>query len=249
MRDELSSLIRLAELDSSARDLDEELQKIPDTLSDMRGNVEKLEALLNREREQLEEARELQRQQQAQIEESQEALTRARGKTTQASNTREADAARREVDAVKRTLKDREDEALKLTEAIEKVAASVNQHEKEFAEFKSLFDAEDEQANGRLRELESQRATVLAGRDEIIAKIPKVIVRRYDRIRKQRGSGVSEVRNGGCSACRLQVPSQQLLRVQRFEDWEQCQNCSRILFWKGGEHADGASGDEAPTTA
>lgn len=244
MRDELTSLIRLAELDASARDLDEELAKIPDTLGDMRANVEKLEALLARERDQLNEARTLQQQQQAQIEESQEALTKARGKTTQATNAREADAARREVEAVKRTLKDREDEALKLTEAIEKVAESVAQHEKEFGEFKAMFEAEDEQANARLRELESERAKVLEGRDDIVAKIPKTIVRRYDRIRKQRGSGVSEVRGGDCTACRMQVPSQQLLRVQRFEDWEQCQNCNRILFWKSGENA----GDEAPAT-
>ena len=63
MLSELRALIRLAEIDDSARTLDDELKAIPARIEDMRADVQKLETLLANERNQLADAESVKRSQ------------------------------------------------------------------------------------------------------------------------------------------------------------------------------------------
>lgn len=230
MIEELRALVKLAAIDDSARDIDNELKAIPKRTEEMRGDVQRLETLLANERSQLREAEALKVQQDAQVQDSNDRISKAKSKGAKATNARESDAADRELEATRRGLKDREDEQRRLADAITKVRASLEQHEKEFEEFKNLFLEEEKQGRARIAELEAERAKVLAGREDLAKLVSTVIVKRYERVREKRGSGVSEIRESTCGACRVQVLPQQLLQIQRGELIDQCQHCQRFLF-------------------
>lgn len=230
MRDQLRALAKLSEVDDSARDIDQELKDIPARIAEMRGDVEKLEAMLGRERQELEEAERLGRQQEEQLGQSSEMLARAKAKGAKSRNAREVEAAEREMESVRRTMREREEEQGRLREVIKKSRETLEEHQKEVAELRGTIEEDEAKARARLEELQSQRRTVLVGRDELAAKLEKALVRRYERIREKRGTAVVEVIDGTCQGCQMQLPAQQVIELQRGEDIQQCPQCVRILF-------------------
>lgn len=233
MRDELVALGKLAEIDSSAREFDVELKELPQRIDSMRSDVATLEALLAQERQQLEAAKQLRDQQATELQLKTEQLSRARGKAAKARNLREADAAEREVDTLRRALKEREEELLRLEETIKKKTASLGEREKQFEEARTMFLEEDKQARARIAELEAKRAEVTHGRDEWAAKVPRIELRRYERRREAKGQAVSIVSEGTCGMCRFALPPQLFIEAQRGETKTICPNCQTVIIFRG----------------
>ncbi len=232
MREELVALAKLAEMDDSARDIDAELKRIPQELEELRASVQMLEHMLAQERDQLAQAEALRVQQSAELKERAEGLQRARKKVAQSSNLREASAAEREVEANRRAIKEREDELGRIGDAIEAKTASLAEREKDFEEAKGVLQTREESAKLRLTELEERRAVLLNGRDQLVAKVPSNVVRRYDRLRGGLTNAVIIINDGSCSACRMALPPQLTIELQRADELHQCPHCRRIIIHK-----------------
>jgi len=233
VRDQMRALAKLAEIDSAARDFDKELAEIPARLDELRDTVQRLESLLSHERQQLAEAESLRKQQTDEIAARHDAISKAKAKSAKARNMREADASEREVDANRRMVREREEEIARLDEAIARVKGSLEGHEKEFESLRSMFAEEEQKANERLAELQAERAKATAGRDEYVEKLPKNVVTAYDRLQQKRPPAVVDVTAGGtCQGCRLALPPQQFVELQRAEALLQCEHCRRFMTFK-----------------
>ena len=230
MREELLALAKLAEMDDSARDIDAELKHIPQSLEELRENVQTLETMLSQEREQLAEAEQLKVQQSTELKERNEGLQRARKKAAQASSIREADAAEREIEANRRSMKEREDELGRIGQAIEAKTASLAEREKDFEEAKGVLQSKEESSKSRIAELEEKRAKMLNGRDDIAAKVPKLVVKRYERLKTGITNAVIVIKDGSCSGCRMALPPQLNIDLQRGNELHQCPHCRRIII-------------------
>jgi hypothetical protein len=159
-------------------------------------------------------------------------LSRAKGKGAKARNAREVDAAEREMEAVRRTMREREEERGRLREAMNKSRATLEQHQLEIGELRAVIEEDERKARARLDELNAQRTQVLTGRDAIVAQLEKTLVRRYERIREKRGTAVVEVVDETCQGCQLRLPAQQANELRRSEEIHQCPQCNRILFYR-----------------
>jgi len=232
LREELVALARLAEMDDSARDIDAELKQIPERLEELRQSVQQLEKMLAQERQQLHEAGQLKAQQSGELKDRNEGLQRARKKIAQASNIREANAAEREVEANRRAIKEREDELGRIAEAIEAKTASLAEREKDFEDTKSALQADEESSKARVVELEEQRAKLLDGRDALVAKVSKTIVKRYERLKTGIPNAVIIISDGNCTACRMALPPQLTIELRRANEMHQCPHCRRIIIHK-----------------
>ena len=232
MRDELLALAKLAEMDDSARDIDAELKQIPQSLEELRDSVQTLETMLAQERQQLAEAEDLKVQQGTELKERNEGLQRARKKIAQASSIREADAAEREVDVNRRSIKEREEELGRIGQTIEAKTASLAEREKDFEEAKGVLQEKEESSKTRVAELEEQRGKLLNGRDELAAKVPKSIVKRYERLKTGITNVVLIIKNGTCTGCRMALPPQLTIELQRGNELHQCPHCRRIIIHK-----------------
>jgi predicted nucleic acid-binding Zn-ribbon protein len=230
--EQLAALVKLSRIDVAARDLDAELERAPVRLEELRGDVKRLEDLLDAERQQVEEARALFLAQEEEIKEQTQSLARSKVKSAKARNMREVEAVERELEVIRRTLKDREGERDRLREAIEQRGSILEQREKELGEMLELVKAEESKTTERIEKLRQKRVEVLAGRDEVVALLPRNLVKRYDTIRSRRaGLGVVELKDQSCSGCHMVLPPQQANAVQRSETLEQCPRCQRILYW------------------
>ena len=232
MREELLALAKLAEMDDSARDIDAELKHIPQSLEELRENVQTLETMLAQEREQLAEAEQLKVQQSTELKERNEGLQRARKKAAQASSIREADAAEREIEANRRSMKEREDELGRIGQAIEAKTASLAERENDFEEAKGVLQSKEESSKSRIADLEEQRAKMLNGRDDIAAKVPKSVVKRYERLKTGITNVVIVIKDGTCGGCRMALPPQLNIDPQRGNELHQCPHCRRIIIHK-----------------
>jgi len=232
LREELVALAKLAEMDDSARDIDAELKQIPQRLEELRNSVQTLETMLAQERQQLEEAEQLKVQQGTELKERNEGLQRARKKAAQASSIREADAAEREVEANRRAIKEREDELGRIGQAIEAKTVSLAEREKDFEEAKGVLQADEESSKARVAELEEQRGKLLTGREDLAVKVPKSVVKRYERLKTGITNAVIIVSGGTCTACRMALPPQLTIELQRADELHQCPHCRRIIIHK-----------------
>ncbi len=231
VREQLVALAKLGRIDASTQELDRELKEIPKELGQLRESVALLEGLLAKERSELETAQNLRAQHETLLKDAVEGLARAKAKSAKAKNAREAEAVERELEATRRTIKEREVERDKLQAAITQVSASLAQHETEFAGLKELLAEKSGEAEARVAELEAQRKQALSGREELLPLIPRDVLARYDAIRGRRVTGVAEVRDGICQGCRMAVRPMQYIVIQREEGIERCSHCQRYLYW------------------
>jgi uncharacterized protein len=240
--EQLAALAKIADIDSEALRSDLELKEIPERIAELDGDVRRLGEMLQAERNELKEADSLLAAQEEELQNQSQALARSKAKGARARNMRETDAVERELDVIRRSMKDREEERETLKAAIEKRRGSAGKHEKELAELERFAAEEKQKADARMGELRVILDRVMAGRRELAAKLPADVLRRYELIRDKRaGIGAVPVKNGICTGCNTSLRPNQTIAVLRGETFEQCPRCQRLLFSpdaaKGGEQA------------
>lgn len=253
MLEELAALVRISLIDTKALRVETELREIPERMTELEGDVGRLGELLEAELQEVREAEKLLAQQESEMSSQTQSLARSKAKGARATNMREHDAVERELETIRRSLKEREEEREKLVAAIATRKQSLEKYEKEFADLKAFADKERETADARLGVLNGQLKEALTGRDEWVPKVTGAVLRRYDMIRSRRGGlGACFIKSGSCAGCFVAISPQQAIRVQRAESLEQCPNCQRFLFDRatvealGGAVEEPSSGDEPP---
>jgi uncharacterized protein len=230
LREQLRALIKLAEIDSLARGIDDRLKGIPAELEERRGAVRALEGLVERQRAGIAEAERLMAQHDSDVALRNEQLSKAKSKGAKARTMREAEAAERELEAVRRTIKDGEGEKERLRAQIAQTTASLDEPVRTLEEQKAELAAAEAAAETKLGELRAEREKVVIGRDEFTKKIDKQFIRLYERLRTKLTPVVVEVVGETCTGCRMQMPPQRFIQLQRGTDIMQCQMCQRIVY-------------------
>jgi predicted nucleic acid-binding Zn-ribbon protein len=229
--EQLVALAKIAEIDAEALRADTELRDIPLRIDGLQSDVKKLSELLAAEKQQLVDADRLLTAQEEELSNQSQSLSRSKAKGARVRNTREADAVERELETIRRLMKEREVERDALREAIAKRRASLDKHEREFAELETYVGQERVKADTRLLELNQVRERILTGRGALATKIPADVLRRYELIRsKRQGLGVAAVHNSTCAGCFVVLAPQQVISIQRAEDFAQCPRCQRLLY-------------------
>ncbi len=231
MRDELKALAKLAKMDMAAKELDEELVTLPRRIDEMRADLTTLESLLSSERAQVAEAQELKEARLSELAERKDALSQAKAKAGRSRTLREADAAEREVEANRRAMAQITEDIERLQTTVESKTASLAEREKQFEEARALFQEQEAEATARLAEVKSQLANVTEGREDLLAKLPKRISKRYARLRARTSKfmAVAIVDSGTCISCQMALPPQLYIELQRAEDFHSCPQCNALL--------------------
>lgn len=230
VHDKLRALVRLAEIDASARHLDEQLMGIPEELEERRAAVKSLAALVGGQTGQMQDAEKLLGQQEEELKSRNELLSRSKAKGAKARNMREAEAAERELDAIRRSIRDAEVEKERLQGVIEQTRTVLGGPLKELEDQQAALAEAEAGSEARLAALRIERDAMTVGRDEWVKKVPKPIYRRYERIRPKIHPAVVEAADRVCQGCRMQIGAQLFNQIIRGDDFYQCQHCQRFLY-------------------
>lgn len=167
------------------------------------------------------------RQMSIQVERSREKLSRCRTE-------REANAAQREIEELRKLYRDREIEVEKLDGFLEQARVDMVQVTTERDALLADLAAVEGDTVGRLAQGEAVVAEKEAVRKGLVANVPPVLYRRYELIRGRRGTAISSTTDGTCLACHMRLPPMLFQELTRENKFEQCPSCNRILYYRPG---------------
>jgi len=246
VRDQLLLLLELQKIDVRVNEVRASMKALPEKLEPARRDLAKLDAMIAQERAQLADAEKFRRDQEEMIKADEDAVKKAKFKVQAAKNTRDFAAASREVDNKRRSINEREEEVLKIIEALEQTRAQVAAHEADVERLRAQLAEEEKRIEGQLAELSAEAESHATGRPELAAKIDDKLLARYDHILRARGYAVAPVIAGTCQGCRMKVPPQLNNILARFESIETCPRCQRLLYREEmlAEQTEGAAATE-----
>lgn len=233
MQEELAALEQLQNLDLENLELRNELERIPHNIEEMRAEVGHVGELLERERQRLAEAEEWRRDREREIEIQNELIAKSKAKLQAARNEKENKAAQREIDTIRRTIQEREKEALEVMEAIESYRSAIEEHTREFSELEEALRVTEEDGHRRMAEVEEALGRTDSLRKELSSHVPERLLRLYERIHQRLGVALVECVAGHCTGCNMELLPQMYIELQRGEKLINCPTCNRILVFKG----------------
>jgi predicted nucleic acid-binding Zn-ribbon protein len=231
---ELSQLISLQDVDVEIKRINAEIESLPVK----RNELESQFAAENKEfldiKQQLDEALSQKSRLESEIEAEQQMLEKFKTDQMKATNEREYSTSVREIDTAKKTISTLETDVLKFMEQVEKLDALVKERspeiearrvemENKLTEYETLAKA----GSGRLE-------TLLAERTPLLETLSSETRSTYDRMSKiKSGLALSEALDYKCLACRMTIRPQVFNDIRRGETLITCENCGRILFFRG----------------
>jgi predicted nucleic acid-binding Zn-ribbon protein len=231
LRQQLQLLEELQRYDARLQEYDAALKALPEKLQLLKNDLAKVEALLSRERASLAETEKFRRDLDMQLKTDESNIAKSKSKMSQVKTGKDYMAAQREVEATRKMASDREEELLKLIEAIEAGKKSIETHEKDVEELRAHVTSEEAAINAKLEEMRSKTSGERAERDAIAAKVRPDVLKRYGTIRIRRGLAVVPVIKGTCQGCHMSIPPQLFNLLQRGNTIETCPQCNRIIYW------------------
>jgi predicted nucleic acid-binding Zn-ribbon protein len=239
MQAQIDALERLATLDAEIKELQEQLSRERDGLSRKKQQMSELDTKLTRDRTSIEEMDRVRnelhqelRQMSLQIDKSREKLARCRTE-------REANAAQREVEELRKLYRDREIEIDKLTSLADQARGEIESTSSAREKIAGDLGETEGATATRLSEVESQAAVKEAARKELVAQVQPVLYRRYELVRKRKGTALAHTVEGTCSECHMRLPPMLFQKLMRSEEFGQCPSCHRILYFR--DEANGAA--------
>ncbi|HTM18957.1 MAG TPA: C4-type zinc ribbon domain-containing protein [Kofleriaceae bacterium] len=230
VKDQLLALLDIQKIDVRVNEVRASMKALPEKLAPAKRDLAKLEAMLAEEKKQLDDAEKFRREQEEFIKGEEDALKKAKFKVQAAKNTKDFAAASREVDNKRRSINEREEEVLKIIEALDKTRAQVTAHEADVERLRAQVTEEEQKISAQMTALTAEAAEHAAGRPQLAARIEPKLLARYDHIIRGRGYGVAPVIAGVCQGCRMKIPPQLNNILARFQTIEQCPRCQRLLY-------------------
>jgi len=136
-----------------------------------------------------------------------------------------------EIQFAEQEIRANEDKILEVMMNTEARDKDVKAAEAELKTETAEIEKEKEEARKRTAEDEKLLAEWNAKRDGLRSGIDPDTLRRYERVMKYRGSGLSEVRDQKCTTCQVMLRPQTYNEVRSGQTIIECESCQRLLYF------------------
>ncbi|MFW6127301.1 MAG: zinc ribbon domain-containing protein [Thermodesulfobacteriota bacterium] len=234
MLPELERLVALQEVDKEILELSVNLDRLPRQLQEKEQERAALEAEKTASAEELEGLRKQLREMETEVADLEEGIKASRQRLMDISKELELKAMLKEIGFREDQRDQKETRVLELLEKVETQNQSVAEMEQALKQLQEVYDRQAAEVAAQVEELEQKRAVLQEKRDILKKELPAPLLKRYDFIRQRRnGSAISEVQEGVCLGCHMNILPQQFIDLQKGEEIIQCPHCQRILYWLG----------------
>ncbi len=232
MLPELNNLISLQTVDLEIKGLMQVQQELPESMRGLESKLTEVKAIAAEKEQELEEIRKQHRQMEAEMAMLDEGITRSRQRLMEIKDNIEYKAMLKEI-AFKEDRKDqKETEVLEVLDQIESLNSDLVSLHQEVASRQEVFDKMQAEVQAEMAQQMEKLQDLQAQRQEIQKNIPKQLLKRYDFIREKRqGIAITEVRQGVCQACHMNLPPQKFIELQMDKELMTCPHCQRIIYF------------------
>ena len=227
----IRALVALAAIDADLRELEEQLTQERATLESLKSGIRKLDDKLQVDRAALAAMDRSRGELIQDVRNMTQQLEHSRDKLGRARTEREANAAQRELEELRKLVRDREEEIGKLTADADAARQQIEATEADHGKLVGDLGASEGDVNSKIGEVEGKANAKRAERDAAIKGVPPQLFRRYEMIRSKRGNALAQTSDGTCNACHMSLPPQLFHRLSREPILEQCPSCHRLIFF------------------
>jgi uncharacterized protein len=226
------NLLQLQTCDVKVRELDSAAKQLPAKLDPLRRDLAKLQGMLDAERAKLAETETWRKTQQEQIDRERDALKAAQAKLQASKNSKEFNAASREVENKRKGIQDREAELKKVVEATAQSTTQLSARDADVQKLRDTLTTSENEMSGQVAELDAQLTEARTARDAARSSVEKNWLKTYDTLSAKRGYAVAPVVKGVCQGCHMALPPQLNNILARMESIETCPRCGRLVYRK-----------------
>lgn len=246
--DQLEILKSLAVVDTALSGLLAELEAEGGALTAKKAQLEGLEAKVQRSEQSIGEMEHTRNELMLEIRQMSVQVSKSREKLSRCRTEREANAAQREVEELRKLYRDREVEIEKINALVEQARLEMEGTVKERDALRGELGESEGAVQSRLSELQAKTAQHQAEKDALVKGVKPQIFRRYEMIRKRRGSAVSAAVGSSCTECHIALPPMLFQQIMQAQEMIQCPSCNRILYYQEPSPTppDGSTADSQP---
>ena len=229
--EQIRALEDLAAMDAEVKALEEKLTEERSVLSSLKESLKRLDERLQIDRATVAAADKQRNDLHIDIRTMTQQIEHSREKLNRSRTERETNAAQRELEELRKLVRDREDEITRLDESNAAVRTAVEATEAEHKRISEELAAKEGDIHAKVTKLEADRNERGGGRDVIVKRLPAILYRRYEQLRAKRGTAIAQTSDGTCNKCNMALPPQLYHRLRREPLIEQCQSCNRIIYF------------------
>lgn len=232
IQSQIAALEKLATVDEELLKLENELGAERVVLEEKRGQLDVLDKKLATVQASIAEMDRIRGELTGEARQMSLQMDRSREKLSRCRTEREANAAQREVEELRKLYRDREIEIQKLTGLVDQARAESTALDEQRQALAGELGQSAGDTETRMGQLEHAAAQSRDQRQGLVKEVPPVLYRRYEMVRKHRGSGLASTTDGTCSACHIQLPPMLFQVLRRGESFDQCPSCQRLLYYR-----------------
>lgn len=151
-------------------------------------------------------------------------------------NAKELQALQREIDLMRHSNGDLEDELIRIMQEIDGIKAGIKAKEAEMAAMQEEWQKQQQELEGQINGIDQAVSAALTRRQTIAAQVARDLISRYELIFSRRGgTAVVEVAGGICQGCYMNIPPQLGNEIIKSDKIHLCPSCQRILYVKPTE--------------
>jgi uncharacterized protein len=232
LKEQLQLLAKLQEIDHHIDQHEHELARLPLEIQDIARGLVGLRREIAENKEKLGAIEKDLRKSEQDLAVEQEKIKRSERRLLGIKNQKEYNALSREVKLGKKVAGEIEDAILGFMTETESLKKGLEKKETDYQILESdllIKKAEAEAVTGQAKEA---LVDLSAEKEKIAEAIEREFLKKYQMVKKARGTGVAELDNGTCTGCHMTLPPQLNIRILKQEEFIICPNCNRILYVK-----------------
>ncbi|MFA4874955.1 MAG: C4-type zinc ribbon domain-containing protein [bacterium] len=228
--EQLALLHELQDIDLDLHTLKKTLATLPDKIAEVESAYSDVKGKLDTSKAELAAVEKVRRTDDSELAASVEHLREREAKLYAIKTNKEYQAALKEISEGKRINREREDRILQSMERIESLGKEIAQLETDCAEKEGAFKSGRESVRAEEESIHARIKTETARRPELIKRIDKDVLRKYDNVRQRFPRALAGVAGGVCQGCSTRVPPQLHNEMLRREGFKICPSCQRLLY-------------------
>ncbi len=218
-------------MDAEVKALEEKLTEERSVLSSLKESLKRLDERLQIDRATVSAADKQRSDLHIDIRTMSQQIEHSREKLNRSRTERETNAAQRELEELRKLIRDREDEIMRLDESTATVRTAVETTEAEHKRISEELATKEGDIQANVTKLEADKSERGGGRDAIVKRLPAALYRRYEQLRGKRGTAITQTTDGTCNRCNIALPPQLYHRLRREPMIDQCPSCNRIIYF------------------
>lgn len=227
----LQSLLDLQRLDDTLQEMKKRKQEIPARLQACEKELESARTRLEEVRRRHQEAVRNQRRLEKELEESMEQLRKKQSRTFEVKTNEEYRAILKEIEFTRQTHSEMEDAILRLLDEIESLEREIRNQGEEVKRIETRVQEEKARLEEESNLVEREHEQVFRQRSALCSLLQKEIVAEYETLRARRaGLAVVVLRSEICPGCHMAIPFQTINEVLQTGEIRHCPYCRRILY-------------------